>query len=108
MSELFYDMATFNDDISTWDTSQVTDMYYMFAYASAFNQAVGSWDTSKVTSMAYMFWGASAFNQDLCQWRSAFPYNNADDIFAFSGCAYQATPVSTNGGENWCSVTTCN
>jgi len=94
--------------VGSWDTSQVTDMAYMFTDASAFNQAVGSWDTSKVTDMAYMFNGASAFNQDLCQWRSAFPYNNAGVIFANSGCTNQATPVSTNGGENWCAVTTCN
>ena len=108
MSGLFSEKDTFNDDISTWDTSKVTDMVGMFDGASAFNQAVGSWDTSQVQDMAYMFYGASSFNQNLCQWRSAFPYNNADDIFVNSGCANQATPVSTNGGENWCSVTTCN
>ena len=107
MNQLFYLKNTFNDDISTWDTSKVTTMVNMFTYASAFNQAVGSWDTSKVTDMAYMFYGASSFNQNLCQWRSAFPYNNADDIFTDSGCANQATPVDATSGD-WCAVTTCN
>jgi len=133
MNQLFYFKNTFNDDISTWDTSQVTNMafmfegasafnqavgswdtskvttmYGMFYYASAFNQAVGSWDTSKVTTMYGMFYSASSFNQNLCQWRSAFPYNNADDIFANSNCTNKATPVDANGGENWCAETTCN
>ena len=83
------DKTTFNEDISAWDTSNVTDMSYMFdshrfqsehwwlgyeqgdrhgayvPYATAFNQNIGSWDTSKVTSMGYMFYNATAFNQDI-------------------------------------------
>ena len=46
------------------NTSNVTDMSYMFSYAHAFNQPV-NFDTSKVTNMSYMFSGATIFNQDL-------------------------------------------
>ena len=67
MNGLFYGKNTFNDDISMWDTSQVTDMYAMLA-GSAFYQAVGSWDTSKVTNMQGVFFGASAFNQAVGSW----------------------------------------
>ena len=34
MSKLFYLKGTFNEDISKWDTSSVTDMYGMFWQAS--------------------------------------------------------------------------
>ena len=42
--------ASFNEDISAWDTSGVTSMYRMFNSASAFNQDLGAWDTSGVTT----------------------------------------------------------
>ena len=49
------------------DLSLVTDMSYMFA-TSAFNQDVSRWDTSSVTNMGDMFRGTSAFNQDISRW----------------------------------------
>jgi surface protein len=58
--------SSFNDDISSWDVSQVTDMGGMFEDASSFNQDISSWDVSQVTSMYGMFMYASSFNQNLC------------------------------------------
>ena len=40
----YAEMATFNDDISAWDVSSVTDMQQMFYYARAFNGDLSTWD----------------------------------------------------------------
>lgn len=37
MSRLFEDLSNFNDDISRWNTSNVTDLSYMFYGAASFN-----------------------------------------------------------------------
>ena len=37
--------------ISLWDTSNVTNMNYMFCLAKEFNKDISRWDTSKVTDM---------------------------------------------------------
>ena len=64
--------------ISTWDTSGVTDMGYLFCAQptwgscntarASFNEDIGDWDTSGVTAMDYMFYKASAFNGDIGDW----------------------------------------
>ena len=46
--QLFYDAATFNSDLSGWDTSAVTKMDATFA-ASGFNGDLNTWDTGRVT-----------------------------------------------------------
>ena len=75
--------------ISTWNTSAITDMAWLFcassdassAYPSGtrcilygyccisglatFNEILDGWDTSSVTTMDYMFYYAEAFNQPL-------------------------------------------
>ncbi|CAH0366918.1 unnamed protein product, partial [Pelagomonas calceolata] len=52
--------------ISTWETSRVTDMSYLFRGASSFDEDIGAWDTSGVITIMYeMFKGAYAFDQDL-------------------------------------------
>jgi surface protein len=54
--------------ISLWDTSNVTDMSWMFDTAIKFNQDIGNWNTSNVTDMSDMFNTAIKFNQDIDKW----------------------------------------
>jgi len=48
---MFYNATAFNNAISSWDVSSVTDMRRMFNYASLFNSDVGSWDVSSVITI---------------------------------------------------------
>ena len=51
----------FNQDISSWDVSNVRNMHYMFSYNSKFNQDISSWDVSNVRYMNTMFQGYESF-----------------------------------------------
>jgi len=68
MSYLFHNVKNIVGDISVWDTSNVTDMNHMFYGVSAFNQDISGWDTSNVRNMDHMFYGARSFNQDISNW----------------------------------------
>ncbi|MBN2802929.1 MAG: BspA family leucine-rich repeat surface protein [Deltaproteobacteria bacterium] len=69
-----------NSSFSSWDTSTITDMSYMFAHDYFFNQDISSWDTSKVTNMRGMFLGSklSVDNYDalLIGWESQSKQEN--------------------------------
>lgn len=67
MSSLF-NQVIFNEDISSWDVSDVSNMNQMFAESFAFNQPIGFWDVSSVTDMNGMFFMASAFDQPIGDW----------------------------------------
>mgnify|MGYP001271073340 CR=1 FL=1 len=67
MNEYFSNVPNFNQDISSWDVSNVTNMERMFE-ANSFNQDIGYWDVSNVTNMKAMFNFALYFNQDLNNW----------------------------------------
>ena len=68
MSYMFYNASSFDQDISDWTVSNVSNMDSMFYGASLFNQDLSGWNVSNVTDMSYIFFGASSFNQDLCGW----------------------------------------
>merc|ERR1711934_516482 len=62
---MFSSASVFNQDLSKWDVSAVTDMGSMFYLASTFNQDLSKWDVSAVTNMESMFYGASSFKREL-------------------------------------------
>ena len=95
---------SFNQDISNWDVSSVTDMWGMFAAVPSFNQDISKWNISSVTDMGFMLNGAISFNQDLCAWGDKFPYDNAVNIFIYSGCANQDTPRESEKGPICASI----
>ena len=59
-------------DISTWNTTDVTDMSGLFgkgiAFSNTFNDALGDWDTRNVTTMSGMFFATQIFDQPLNAW----------------------------------------
>ena len=73
---MFYNNETFNQDISSWNVSNVTEMQQLFYGTSVFNQPLNNWDVSSVTNMAYMFYNANVFNQPLNNW----DVKNVDDM----------------------------
>jgi surface protein len=93
MNNFFSNNAYFNEDITTWDTSNVTDMASMFYNCPNFNQNISYWDVSNVTTMQFMFitsffsvsnndgsshiFTGSIFNQPIGSWNTSKVTNMA-------------------------------
>ena len=88
LRKLVYDK---NVKLSEIDTSEITDMSYLFAFVAEDEEndelfckavgfiaefyfkredfsGIGSWDTSKVTTFERMFYMADNFNEDISKW----------------------------------------
>ena len=68
MSGMFTSAFFFNQPLNDWDVSSVTDMSGMFASAFFFDQPLNDWNVTSVTDMSGMFAGATAFEQNLGDW----------------------------------------
>ena len=95
------------DGISDWNTSNVTNMSYMFSdthhnVTDNFSLDFSGWDTSKVTNMSNMFNGvgngARNFSLDLSGWDTS---KVTDMSNMFYGVGYAATTWSINGLSGW-------
>ena len=68
IKRMFVSQNLFNQDISGWDVSNVTHFGQTFNYSIAFNQDISGWDVGSSTIFYRMFLGASSFNQNLGSW----------------------------------------
>jgi surface protein len=89
MKSMFEDATAFNQNISSWNVSNVTVLSDMFFGATSFNQPIGSWNVINVAKMAGMFRSAPAFNQNISSWN----VSNVDDML---GMFQNATAFNQN------------
>lgn len=68
MFAMFAEAENFNGNISKWNTSNVTLMTSMFAWAKKFNGDISDWNTRNVYDMGQMFAWAIEFNSDISKW----------------------------------------
>ena len=93
MQEVFDGAKSFNQDIGNWDVSNVTNFEKMFRDAYRFNQNIGGWDVSSATNMNDFFNGATDFNQPIGNW-------DVSNVTKMNGVFYSATSFNQDIG-NW-------
>lgn len=71
-SVLFYGCSNLNQDLGSWNVSEVTTFYQAFAYCTLFNNggsdSIKNWNVSKCTNFGAMFYSIPAFNQPIGSW----------------------------------------
>ena len=68
MRKMFSGADLFNQNIGSWNVSNVIDMYSMFQGAASFNGNITSWNTSNVTNMSFMFSDTTNFSKNIGSW----------------------------------------
>lgn len=91
---LFYERTTFNDDISDWDVSSVTNLDNAFRNTKAFNQDLSGWDVSNVTTMVGALRGTDSLDHSTLEnWR-------VGNVVTMETVFYQATTMNMDF-SNW-------
>ena len=80
--DYIFKYSLFTGDINLWDVSNVSTMNEMFDYAKNFNQPLNQWKISNVINMSGMF-RSSVFNQDISQW-DVSKVTNMNEMFSYA------------------------
>lgn len=98
MSQMFEGATSFDQDISGWVVNGVSDMRQVFKGATSFNQDISGWDVSNATLLFDMFRDATAFDQNLGAWQFK---DNADiNLLFFSSGMSDSNIANTIIGWN--------
>ena len=95
---LFAAATSFKDgSLSSWDVSRMVNLDETFSGATSFNGDLGNWNLSNVKSLRQMFAGADSFHQNLCTWKQYMLLNKpiTNGMFMKSGCPSSADPFVT-------------
>jgi len=107
MSTTFQAASSFSRPLNSWNTKKVTTMSNMF-YQCNYNQTIGSWDVGKVTSFYNMFGQqftpAKAFNQDINQWNVSSATNMSQMFFTNKAMTYDLNSWDTSKVTNMSSM----
>ena len=76
-------------------TTFISDMSYIFTGYNSFNEDISSWDVSNVNNMNGMFFGASSFNQDISSW-DVINVTDCDNFSSHTPLTEANTPNFTN------------
>jgi hypothetical protein len=105
---MFQSASIVDPDVSGWDTSNITDMGFLFRSALVANPDVSNWNTSNVIDMQLMFRNTPFFNSSLVNFdmTSVESANNMLSNSRMSRINYDATLISwssqsLNSGVNF-------
>lgn len=92
MSYIFNYATSLTGNFNNWDVSNITDMSNAFIKATSFNSDISSWDVSRVQNMTNMF-ASSDFNGDISRW-------NVGNVTDMSFMFWEASSFNQDIG-NW-------
>ena len=68
IDRMFTNCFIFNENLNSWDVSNLTSLVQIFNNCKAFNYPLDNWQVGSVVDLSSLFRGALVFNQDLSSW----------------------------------------
>jgi len=92
-NEMFYGAENFNQDIREWDVFSAKSFVDMFHSAEKFNIDISPWDVYQATTFERMFYDAKGFNQVLSWTEIKRHRHNLDEMFTGSSGSIKDGPM---------------